>query len=90
MVKSHWTFNFNKFIVLHYGNNNPNFEYALCDHVLSSADSANDSGVIRATNLIYDEHCTNNIRHANSMGAFILRNFALHNASFMSRILLPT
>ena len=47
-------FNFNKCIVLHYGNNNPNFEYTLCDHVLSSVDSANDLGVIRATNLIYD------------------------------------
>ena len=79
-------FNFNKCIVLHYGNNNPNFEYALCDHVLSSADSANDLGIIRATNLIYDEHCTNIIRRANSMCAFILRNFASRNASFMSRI----
>ena len=79
-------FNFNKCIVLHYGNNNPNFEYALCDHVLSSADPANDLGVIRATNLIYDEHCTNIIRRANSTCAFILRNFASRNASFMSRI----
>ena len=79
-------FNFNKCIVLHYGNNNPNFEYALCNHVLSSADSANDLGVIKATNLIYDEHCTNIIRRANSTCAFILRNFASRNASFMSRI----
>ena len=30
-------FNFNKCIVLHYGNNNPNFEYTLCNHVLSFA-----------------------------------------------------
>ena len=51
-------FNFNKYILLHYGNNNPNFEYALCDHVLLSADSANDLGANRATNLLYDEHCT--------------------------------
>ena len=79
-------FNFNKCIVLHYGNNNPNFEYTLCDHVLSSADSANDLCVIRATNLLYDEHRTNIICRANSMCAFILRNFASHNASFMSRI----
>ena len=79
-------FNFNKCIVLHYGNNNPNFEYTLCDYVLSSADSANDLGVIRATNLLYDEHCSNIIRRANSMCAFILRNFASRNASFMSRI----
>ena len=87
MIKSHWTlFNFNKCIVLHYGNNNPNFEYALCDHVLSSSDSANDLAVIRATNLRYDEHCSNIIRRANFMCAFILRNFASRNASFMSRI----
>ena len=52
----------------------------------ASADSANDLGVIRATNLIYDEHCTNIIRRAYSTCAFILRNFASRNASFMSRI----
>ena len=57
--------------MLHYGNNNPNFEYTLCDHVLSSADSANDLGVIRTTNLLYDEHCTNIIRRTNSICAFI-------------------
>ena len=72
--------------MLHYSNNNPNFEYTLCDHVLSSADSTNDLGVIRATNLLYDEHCINIIRRANSMCAFILRNFASRNASYMSRI----
>ena len=53
---------------------------------MSSAGSANDLGVIRATNLIYDEHCTNIIRHANSVCAFILRNFASRNASFIFRI----
>ena len=79
-------FNFNKCIMLHYGNNNPNFEYTLCDLVLSPADSANDLGVITAINLLYDEHCTNIIRHVNSMCAFILRNFASRNASFMSCI----
>ena len=72
--------------MLHYGNNNPNFEYTLCDRLLSSADSANDLGANRATNLLYDEHCTNIIRRANSMCAFILCNFASRNASFMSRI----
>ena len=79
-------FNFNKCIVLHYGNYNHNFKYTLCDHVLSSADSANDLGVIRATNLLYNEHCTNIIRRANFMCAFILRNSAVHKALFMSRI----
>ena len=73
-------------MVLHYDNNNPNFEYTLCDHVLSPADSANDVDVIRATNLLYDERCTNIICRANYMSAFILRNFASHNASVMSHI----
>ena len=27
---------------MHYENNNPNFKYTLCDHVLSTAGSAND------------------------------------------------
>ena len=63
------------------------FKYTLCDHVLSLADSANDLGAIRATNLIYDEHCTNIIRRANSICGFTLRKFASWNASFMSRIL---
>ena len=72
--------------MLHYGNNKPNFEYTLCDHVLSPADSANDLNIIRATNLIYDEHCTNIICRANSTCACIIRNFASRNASFMSRI----
>ena len=75
-------FNFNKCILLHFGNNNPNFVYTLCDHVLPSA----DLGVIKTTNLLYDEHCSNIIRRANSMCAFILHNFASRNASFMSRI----
>ena len=30
---------------MHYGNNNPNFKYTLCDHVLSTAGSANDLGI---------------------------------------------
>ena len=79
-------FNFNKCLVLHYGNNNPNFKYTLCDHVLSPADSANDLSVIRATNLSYDEQCTNIICCANSMCAFILRKIALLIASFLSLI----
>ena len=53
---------------------------------MSPADSANDLGVIRATNLSHDDHCTNIIRRANSVCAFILRNFASRNASFMYRI----
>ena len=77
MDESHLTFiQFNKCIVLHYGNNNPNFVYTLCDHVFSPADSANDLGVIRATNLPHDDHYTNIIRRANSVSASILRNFA--------------
>ena len=79
------SFNFKKCLVLLRGNNNPNFEYTLCYHILSPADSTNDL-VIRATNLLYDEHCTNIIRHANSMCAFILRNFASRNAPFIYRI----
>ena len=40
-------FNFNKCIVLHYGNNNsPNFEYTLFDHLLQAADSTNDLGIV--------------------------------------------
>ena len=78
--------NFNKCIMLHYKNNNTNFEYTLCDHVFSTADSANDLGVIRVTNLSYDEHWTKIICRANSISALILRKFASHNTSFMSRI----
>ena len=40
-------FNFNKCIVLHYGNNNPNFMYSICDYVLPSAEYAWDLGVLR-------------------------------------------
>ena len=79
-------FNFHKCIVLYYNYNNPNFEYKLCEHVLSTADSVNDLGVVRTTNLSYYEHCTNIIHRANSLCAFIFRNFASRNASFMSRI----
>ena len=57
-------FNFNKFLVLQYGNDYPNFESTLCDQALSIANSSSDLGVIRA--LIYhDELCTNIIHPAN-------------------------
>ena len=60
--------------------------HTVCGQTLPSANSAVDLGVIRSTNLRYDEHCNNLIRRANSTCAFILRTFASRNVSFISRI----
>jgi hypothetical protein len=79
-------FNFNKCFVMHYGSNNPNFAYHLCGQLLLSTNSTSDLGVLRTTNLSYDEHYTNLIRRANCMCAYILRTFANRNSVFMARV----
>ena len=78
-------FNFNKYVVLHYGANNPNFVHTVSGQSLPTANSALDLGVKSSTNLCYDEHCNNLIRRVNSTSAFILRTFTSRNVSFMSR-----
>jgi hypothetical protein len=62
------------------------FNYNVCGHALPTADSALDLGVLRCTNLSYDEHCINLIKRANRTCAYILRNFVSRNATFMSRL----
>jgi hypothetical protein len=79
-------FNFNKCVVLHYGNNNPNFVYKLNNHTLLSAVSTLDLGILRTTNLSYNQHCANLIRKANSTCAYILRTFATRNCTFLTRV----
>ena len=59
------SFNFNKYVVLHYGNKNPNFVHNIGGHVLQSVDSANDLGVLRSANFNYNDHCINVISRAN-------------------------
>ena len=51
-----------------------------------AADSASDLGILRTTNLSYDQHCANLIRRANSTCAYILRTFASRNSTFLTRI----
>ena len=80
------TFNYKKCTVLHYGHNNPKFSYFLDNHMLPASESTTDLGVLRTTNLSYDQHCANIIRKANSTCAYILRTFATRNSTFLKRV----
>ena len=69
---------------MHYGNKNPNFVYNIGGHVLQSADSVNDLGVLRSANFNYNDHCINVISRANRTCAYILRVFVTRSVPFMS------
>ena len=67
---------FEKSVVLHYGSNNVKGKYVLSGKVISSIDSCKDLGVLRSSNLIYEEYAQNTALKAARLAGMVLKVFS--------------
>ena len=70
-------FNVNKCAVLHFGFNNPNYQYFMDGKQLQSKEEEKDLGIIVTTSMNFSKHCASSVKKANQVIGLIKRNF--HN-----------
>ena len=68
-------FNVDKFKVLHLGNQNPQYEYIMCDTCLEAVREEKDMGVIVDEKLKFDTHTVTQANKANRVLGLVRRTF---------------
>ena len=64
-----------KYLVMHYGSNNPNFKYRINNHELAVTASERDLGVIFSSDLKWKQQVTTCVSKANLMLGLIKKTF---------------
>ena len=82
-----WQLNFNasKCKVMHFGHNNPNFNYRMDGSMLENVNEEKDLGVTVDTGLTFDSHINQKVNKANKILGLIRRSF-----SYLDREMLIT
>ena len=79
-------FNADKCKVLHIGNQNPQYEYRMCDTCLEYVREEKDLGVMVDEKLKFDTHTVTQAKKANTVIGFIRRTFDHRHHYLMSML----